>query len=111
MRSGFLRSERAGRTGGKKRVTSGMGSIRLSILPRLGLTLLALGTSCVHRPLATCLEKGGAEWREVNSPHFRISTDLGSRVARFTAVELEQLRAAFLLVLGGKVDPPGQVEV
>jgi tetratricopeptide (TPR) repeat protein len=65
----------------------------------------------VHRPLATCPEQGGADWREVNSPHFRISTDLGSRVARFTAVELEQLRAAFLLVLGGQVDPPGQVEV
>jgi len=72
---------------------------------------LVLGTSCVRRPLATCPEKGGADWREVNSPHFRISTDLGSRVARFTAVELEQLRAALLLAWGSEVDPPGQVEV
>ncbi len=47
----------------------------------------------------------------MNSPHFRISTDLGDRVARLTAVELEQLRAALLLAWGGTVDPPGQVEV
>ncbi|MFL5343843.1 MAG: hypothetical protein ACJ8AT_03580 [Hyalangium sp.] len=47
----------------------------------------------------------------MNSPHFRISTDLGDRVARLAAVELEQLRAALLLVWGDKVDPPGQVDV
>ncbi len=88
-----------------------MDSIHLTILPVVGLALLVGGASCVHRPLATCPEKGGVEWREVNSPHFRISTDLGSRVARFTALELEQLRAALLLAWGGKVDPPGQVEV
>jgi tetratricopeptide (TPR) repeat protein len=88
-----------------------MGSIRLNILPLLGLALLALGTGCVRRPLAACPEKGGAEWREVNSPHFRVSTDLGTRVARLTALELEQLRAALLLAWGGQVDPPGQVEV
>jgi len=72
---------------------------------------VALGSSCVKRPLAACPDKGGHEWREVNSPHFRVSTDLGGRVARFTALELEQLRAALLLAWGGQVDPPGQVEV
>jgi tetratricopeptide (TPR) repeat protein len=88
-----------------------MGSIRLNILSLLGLALLTAGAGCVKRPVATCPDKGGQQWREVNSPHFRISTNLGLRVARFTALELEQLRAALLLAWGGQVDPPGQVEV
>ena len=87
-----------------------MGSIRLKILPRLWVALLLLA-SCFRHPVATCPDEGGNGWREVNSPHFRISTDLGDRVARLTAVELEQLRAALLLAWEGKVDPPGQVEV
>jgi len=88
-----------------------MGSIRVKILSLLGLALLTVGTGCVKRPVATCPDKGGQQWREVNSPHFRVSTDLGLRVARFTALELEQLRTALLLAWGGQVDPPGQVEV
>jgi hypothetical protein len=88
-----------------------MGSIRLPRFPLLCLALLAWGVGCANRPIATCPEKGGHEWREVNSPHFRVSTDLGLRVARFTALELEQLRAALLAVWGGTVHPPGQVEV
>ncbi|WP_224244536.1 DUF1570 domain-containing protein [Hyalangium gracile] len=47
----------------------------------------------------------------MNSPHFRVLTDLGNRVARLSALELEQLRAALLLVWGSPVDPAGQVEV
>lgn len=73
--------------------------------------MLTLGTGCVKRPVATCPDKGGKAWREVNSPHFRVFTDLGQRVARFTALELEQLRTALLLAWGDQVDPPGQVEV
>lgn len=86
-----------------------MSSIRRTILPLLWALLVSTG--CVRRPVATCPDEGGASWREVNSPHFRISTDLGDRVARLTAVELEQLYAALLLAWGDKVDPPGQVEV
>lgn len=88
-----------------------MGSIRLNILSLLTGVLLTAGAGCVKRPVATCPDKGGKEWREVNSPHFRVYTDLGQRVARFTALELEQLRTALLLAWGGQVDPPGQVEV
>ena len=82
----------------------------LPLLRLIG-ALLPLVTGCVRRPVATCPDEGGHEWREVRSPHFRISTDLGTRVARLTAVELEQLRGALLLAWGGQVDPPGQVEV
>jgi tetratricopeptide (TPR) repeat protein len=68
-------------------------------------------SGCTARSHATCPDKGGRPWREVRSPHFRVFTDLGPRVARLTALELEQLRSALLLAWGEQEAPPGQLDV
>lgn len=86
--------------------------MRKNILPLL-VTALACLVGCAPRAAirATCPAEGGHSWREVRGPHFRVYTDLGTRVARLTALELEQLRSALLLAWGGQADPPATVEV
>jgi tetratricopeptide (TPR) repeat protein len=78
----------------------------------LALLPIALA-GCKHvASRAECVDHGGVAWREVTSPHFRITTNLDAKSAREALTELEKSRQALLFAFGGteRHDPPGRLE-
>lgn len=72
----------------------------------LTLALLAAGAAaCVTPRAIECKEHGGVEWREVQSPHFRVETPLPEAEAREVAKTLEQLLQVTLWVVDYGVKP------
>lgn len=62
------------------------------VTPRAGLlALAAIATSLgCARPLLTCPREGGPAWRELDSKHFALETDLAPNDARVALAELER---------------------
>ncbi|MFT3914572.1 MAG: DUF1570 domain-containing protein [Anaeromyxobacteraceae bacterium] len=82
--------------------------------PAAALAVL-LATSVPARAAAgdwKCSAKGGREWRELSTEHFRVATDLSSGAAKDLAVELETMHAAVRGALFRTPPPmPGLVRV
>ncbi|MBJ6763134.1 DUF1570 domain-containing protein [Myxococcaceae bacterium JPH2] len=72
--------------------------------------MVALGSGCATSR-ALCPEEGGRPWREVRSQHFRVQTNLDSKAAAKSAVEMEEFRRSLLLAWGDQFDPPGTLDV
>ncbi|WP_342375275.1 DUF1570 domain-containing protein [Myxococcus stipitatus] len=72
--------------------------------------LLALTVGCAT-PRALCPREGGDAWTEVQSPHFRVRTNLNPEAAAETARELELLRRALLFAWGPDFAPEDFVDV
>lgn len=82
----------------------------MRVLPAFVLLLFVAG--CKHVPaIAECPAHEGTAWREITSPHFRVRTNLDQQAARASTVELERRRKALLFAWGGRVDPPGRMDV
>lgn len=73
-----------------------------------GALAVVLVAGCVG-PRTSLPEIARAPWREVETEHVRVWTDLGEDAAKRTAVELERLRRAVLLIWGPDVNPPEKI--
>jgi len=79
---------------------------------RLPGLLALLLVACRHvPPRAECASHQGTAWRELQTEHFLLSTNLDAEAARASVLELERNRKVLLDVFGQRVRPPGQVEV
>ncbi|MCI0570415.1 MAG: hypothetical protein L0Y66_06665 [Myxococcaceae bacterium] len=83
----------------------------MSLSQRLLVLAAVLAASGCATLRAECPVHEGPEWREVESEHFRIQTDLGPEAARGAADELERYRRALMSTFSSVIDPPGQVQV
>ncbi|HYG68035.1 MAG TPA: hypothetical protein VD838_10265, partial [Anaeromyxobacteraceae bacterium] len=74
----------------------------------LAVSLVAV-TACAHGEERadgfTCPARGGAEWREVTTPHFVLRTDLASKKARALARDLEATWDVVVRGLGRALPP------
>jgi tetratricopeptide (TPR) repeat protein len=69
---------------------------------------------CAHTELR-CPRQAGAAWRQFESPHFAVTTDLSPPRARSLVGEFERIYRSFLDVTGwrfpGRGEPPGRMRV
>lgn len=74
----------------------------------------ALAAGCAHVGLS-CPRQAGPEWREYESPHFAVTTDLRPSRARALVRDFERTYRSFLDVTGwhfpGRGEPPGRMRV
>lgn len=81
---------------------------------RLALLFALVAVGCGHAQLR-CPRLAGAAWREYESPHFDVSTDLSPPRARQLVGEFERTYRSFVDVTGwhfpGRGEPPGQMRV
>jgi hypothetical protein len=87
----------------------------MAVTVRVVLSILAVATllaGCAHvQGRAECAAHGGRPWREIQTAHFLLSTDLEPPAARATARELERMRASILLAWPEPADPPLRIDV
>jgi tetratricopeptide (TPR) repeat protein len=79
-----------------------MGAVGWAV--RAAAPLLAIAAVSCAGHLPPCPAAGGPVWIEIQSPHFRLRTDLNGNVARVVLADLEQLEAALLTVFGVSPD-------
>ncbi|MCI0573745.1 MAG: hypothetical protein L0Y66_23665 [Myxococcaceae bacterium] len=83
----------------------------MSLSHRLLVVAAVLAASGCATLRAECPVHAGPTWREVESEHFRIQTDLGAGAARVAAEELERYRRALMSTFSSEIAPPGKVQV
>jgi hypothetical protein len=67
--------------------------------------------ACAHVPRrAECSAHQGNSWRELTSAHFTLKTNVDSKTAQETILQLERSRSALLWAWQGKVNPPTRLE-
>lgn len=86
-----------------------MRPIRRSPRAPMAVALAAIaGVGCAHAPELRCPAAGGPAWRQVESPHFVVQTDLPSKEARALAEEFERVHAVLQRVPFQNVPDTGQ---
>jgi tetratricopeptide (TPR) repeat protein len=80
----------------------------------LALALLIATTGCAHVPL-TCPSRGGPSWREYDSRHFVVFTNLYPFEARTMVGELERTYRSYVDIAGwhfpARGEPPGHLRL